>query len=209
MQSFAERIFSREISPRHGGINNHHCRGFFRIGGGEKAALHERYSESFEIIWSDGAVAGNDVVVRRFWRTSTDVEMQRTAATADRQKGCGASRAHTGEGLGAFDEAIKEFKSLLRFRIGGQRKRKIRDQEMVGLKTGRHFLQSRKTAQQKAGADEQEHGRGNLRRDKHTTNAMLTGSRGGAARTFSQRFAKIQLGGSNGGHDAEDKSRHK
>src|SRR5260370_32696076 len=83
-QSFAERIFSREISPRHGGINNHHCRGFFRIGGGEKAALHERHSERFEIIWSDGAVPANDVVVRRFWRTATDGKMRATAATADR-----------------------------------------------------------------------------------------------------------------------------
>ncbi len=134
--------------------------------------------------------------------------MQRSAATANRQKGCGASRAHTGEGLGAFDETVKEFESLLRFRIGGERKRKIRNQEMVGLKTGRHFLQSRKTAQQQACADEQEHGRGDLRHDEHTANAMLTGPRGGAARTFIQRFAKIQLGGSNGGHDAEDKSRH-
>src|ERR1700674_866670 len=77
---------------------------------------------------------------------------------------------------------------------------------MICLKTGRHILQSGKTAQQKSCADEQEHGHGDLRRDERSANAMVARPGGGTSRTFIQRFTKDKIRGAQGGHDSKEKS---
>src|SRR5262249_29202684 len=90
-------------------------------------------------------------------------------------------------------------------RIGGLRERDIGNEKMVGAEAGARLLQAREAAEKKARADQEKHGEGDLRGDEKTANAMLLWAGRGAARSFVERFAKIQFGGAERGETAEKK----
>ena len=96
-------------------------------------------------------------------RMAGDIEMDDAAAAADGEKrGCGGG-AHAGKRSGAIDEAIEEFVALFGLGVGRLRKRKIGDEEMIGLETGADFLEAGKAAQEQTGADEEQHRERNFR----------------------------------------------
>ena len=86
-----------------------------------------------------------------------DIEMDDAAAAADRKKRSRRGRADSRQSLRAINEAIVEAVALLGPRVGGLRERKIGDEEMIGLKSDRRVLHAFETAQQQAGADEEQH----------------------------------------------------
>jgi len=70
------------------------------------------------------------------------------ATTADGKEGSGASGADARKSSCAIEKTIVELEALVRFCVGTLRNGNIGNEEMIGLKARRNFLQARKASEE-------------------------------------------------------------
>ncbi len=204
LQALADRVFVGKMRVGHGGVDDDDGGFFLVVCLRKPAALKEGNFQGFEVAGCNSAITGGDEVAGRIGGAADDVEVNDGAAAADRQEGGSVRSGNAWKLAGAIDEAVKKFVALFGLCVGHLRERYVRNEQVVGTKTGRGILKARKTAEEKAGPCQKKHGEGNFRNDKQAANAMVRGARGRAAGAFVESLAEIEPCGAKRGDDAEE-----
>ena len=206
LDAMIDRVRAREVPLRHGPVDDNHALRAAVVGGGQRAAAHQRNLHRLKIAGRDVALIDDRRRLAGGRRPSLDLHGVGVAQAAERHDRNDAGRQHAAHRAEPRDEIADQLRARRRRRVTRASQRDAKRQDVLRVEARLHAREPHDAVQHEARSRQENHRKRDLRGDQRV--AAATGRRRrGRSRGAAERRAKPlawPVRGERAKHDADN-----